>query len=106
MDDYVEIRCPNLPFQESKDDTQVDHSEVVCGNILGGIPTTLIENNKFNLLFHCQCCKMFWQVSFCDGSLPVFFHISDKIKFVRMTDFFGLIEIEGRKLKKRKEYAG
>jgi hypothetical protein len=105
MEGYVEIICPNLPYGESRDDTLVDHSEVVCGRVLGGEPERLIDSICFSKIYYCRDCKMYWKVSFRPDGIPSFSRLDGKIDWIRMDDKFGLIDVDGRKIKKRKAYA-
>ena len=104
MGNYVKICCPNEPFNESRDDTNVDHSEIVCGAIIGGIPEDYLKSrNSINLLFHCPFCKMFWEVVIPgNGELPSFKHVDEIISFTELLDVYPNVNVEGRKLRKKR----
>lgn len=101
MEEYVEIRCPNLPYVASSPNSKSDKSEIMCGNIIGGIPMSFATSLRFSMVFHCQSCKMYWKVTFDSSSVPSFLHLDDKINFIRIDDVFGLVDVNGRKVKKR-----
>ena len=105
MRQSIEIRCPNLPYDKTREDSRVDHQEIVCNSLLGGVPKALVDNTEnLSLLFYCSGCKMLWSVEFNKHKeVPKFKHMDCKVDFVSIVNEHGWIDIEGRRTKRTRK---
>lgn len=93
MDNYIEIRCPNIP-----------KGKMECGHLMGFVPENTLVNGYSDVRY-CTSCNVFWKISIIND-LPKFVIVekNQKIKSKDIFEKYELLEVEGNRVKNNVKY--
>lgn len=97
MEEFIEIRCPNLPKGNTFE----------CRHLLGGVLKDELDNHDYSspykTISYCQNCGIMWQIEVFEKGGVLNYTMIPKdvaINFVNALKYFEVIVVDGNRRKK------